>query len=244
LIEIQTSVQMKNAIQLSFLIIFFSLTGHFKTFAQERVNQHLSGFTSIQVSSGVDIYLTQGNSESVEIEAKEEVFRHLVAEVDKDKTLIIKLDPTMKRKGLQTKPVKAYVSFRDLNAIQLSGGSDLYGKGKMEFNHLNLSASGGSDARMSLQANELKARCSGGADLYLDGYVAYFEGRASGGADIKAKDLESDIAEISVSGGSDAQVKVKRELTASASGGSDITYYGHPEKVNSSKSGGSDIRGR
>lgn len=235
---------MKNAIQLSLLIIFFSLTGHFKTFAQERVNQQLSGFTSIQVSSGVDIYLTQGNTESVEIEAKEEVFRHLITEVDKDNTLIIKLDNNMKRKLLKTGPVKAYVSFRDLNAIQLSGGSDLYGEGKMEFNNLNLSASGGSDARIILQANELTARCSGGSDLYLEGSVAYFEGRASGGADIKAKDLVSEIADIFVSGGSDAQVNVKRELTASASGGSDITYYGNPEKVNSSKSGGSDIRGR
>lgn len=235
---------MKNALQLSLIIILALLLGQHESFAQQQVDQQLSGFTSLAAGSGVNVYLSQGNSESVKIEASEEAFQYLITEVDRNKRLTIRLENSMKQWFTRTGPINVYISFKELQDIEVSGGADLFGEEELSFHNLRMGASGGSDIKISLQANELELRCSGGSDAVVDGYTAYFKGSASGGSDIKAKDLVTEVADISVSGGSDAFITVKRELTASASGGSDINYYGSPAKLNSNKSGGSDITKR
>jgi hypothetical protein len=234
---------MKNFSKFIFAITILCLTGATQVFAQQRVNQNLSGFTSVKASSGVNVYLSQGSTESVEIGAEEEVFQYVIAEIDNN-TLVIRIDNSSKRWFKKTGEVNVYVSFTELENIQLSGGTDVMGEGMLEFDNLRVSASGGSDLRLNLQVNELEVKCSGGADVVLAGAAAYFKGNASGGSDIKAKDLEAEVAEVSASGAADIHIRASRALTASASGASDIVYYGNPEKVNVQSSGASDITRR
>lgn len=215
-----------------------------QAYSQQRVNQSLQGFTALKAASGVDVYLKQGDAESVEIEANEEAFKYIVAEVDSDQILVIKMDNTPKRWFSKMGPVKVYVSFTHLNQIQLSGGSDLLGQGMFIFEKLRLGSSGGSDLKMNLRADELEVNSSGGADVELAGSATYFKGVSSGGSDIKTQELETEVAEISSSGASDIRIKVIRALKATASGASDIIYYGNPEKVEVSTSGASDISKR
>jgi hypothetical protein len=54
----------------------------------------------------------------------------------------------------------------------------------------------------------------------------------------------ADYVVIHVSGGSDAQLMVNKELYAEASGGSDIDYRGNPEIRHKSSSGGSSVTKR
>lgn len=221
------------------LCLLASIQGH----AQQRVNQNLTGFTSIKASLGVDVYLSQGSIESVEVEAEEESFKYIVTEVNNN-TLVIKMDDSWKNLFRKMGPVKVYVSFIELEAISASGGSDIYGQGELTFDDLRIASSGGADVRLNLQADELEVHCSGGADVILSGAAGFMKGVSSGGSDIKAKELEVETAEISSSGASDIQVKVVRSLKASASGASDIVYYGNPRNVEISTSGASDITKR
>lgn len=215
----------------------------FQTEAQKGVNQNITGFTALHVSSGIDVYLSQGTNESVEIDADEDIIDEVIIE-KKNNTLIIKVDRSFMSWFTSSGSIKAYVKFKDLEEIQISGGSDLRGEGALKFDKIRMNASGGSDIKISLKANELNVQSSGGSDIELIGYSAYFEGSASGGSDIKGKDLETEVANISSSGGSDAHISVSRKLVASASGGSDIYYYGNPEEVDENESGGSDITKR
>lgn len=229
---------------MSFVLAAFCLLINFQAFAQERINQNLSGFTALKVSSGVNVYLSQGSTESVEIEAEEEAFPYIIAEVDKDHVLVLRMKNTSKRWFKNMEPVNIYVSFIGLDNIQLSGGSDVYGQGELTFDKLRISSSGGADLRMQLEADELEVSSSGGSDVVLSGVAAYFKGTASGGSDIKARELEAEVAEVSASGAADVHVRATRELKASASGASDIVYYGNPEKVEVRESGASDITRR
>lgn len=235
---------MKSLSQFSFLLATFCLLLNFQALAQERRNQNLMGFTALKASSGVNVYLSQGSSESVEIEADEEAFRYIVAEIEDGNVLVLRMENTSKRWFKNIGPVNVYVSFTELDNIQLSGGSDVFGQGKLEFAKLRISSSGGADLRMQLQADELEVSSSGGSDVELSGTVAYFNGTASGGSDIKARELEAVVAEVSASGAADVHVRATRELKATASGASDIVYYGNPEKVELKESGASDITRR
>jgi hypothetical protein len=89
--------------------------------------------------------------------------------------------------------------------VEISGGSDF--DGKVETDDLDIQASGGSDVDISGKAEKLT----------ID---------ASGGSDFKGYELASDICNVEASGGSDVHVTVNKELSASASGGSDVYYKG------------------
>jgi hypothetical protein len=231
---------MKNLVIVLLLVIIC-----LPAIAQKRINKEFSDFTSIKVGGGVDLYLTQGNVESIEIEVqKESTLENLVVEKE-GKTLVIRLENSKKGswfKSGNTAKVKAFVAFKELEQIKAGGGSDVFNTGILEFKNLHLSASGGSDVKLSLKANELTVKASGGSDVILEGYAAYFNGEASGGSDIKGAGFETEVSDVKCSGGSDIHIKVNRELNATASGGSDVMYYGTPEKLSTRTSGGSDIK--
>ena len=104
--------------------------------------------------------------------------------------------------------------------MEVSGGSDF--DGKVETGELNIQASGGSDVRISGKTDR----------LIID---------ASGGSDFKGYDLASDICNVEASGGSDIQVTVNKELSANASGGSDV-YYKGTGLIRDLKTSGSSIK--
>lgn len=231
---------MQNFIPKAIFSFFILLIITLPSEAQTRVNKNISGFEGIHVSSGIDLYLSQTGKESVEIEADEDILDEVIVEMEND-ILIIKIERDFLDWFTNSGPIKAFVSFKELQEIHISGGSDLEGQGALKFDKLEMSSSGGSDIKISLTASELHISSSGGSDAVLAGYAAYFEGSASGGSDIKAKELDTDVANVSSSGGSDVLISVNRKLVANASGGSDIYYYGNPEEVEKNESGGSDI---
>lgn len=205
----------------------------------------VSGFTGLSVSSGIDVYLTQGNSEKLTLEAKG---------VDEDRVMSEVRNGTLKlyieRKGFsgwnfgRNTSVKAYVTFRQLTNLQASGGADVFGQGTLSFNDLNVEASGGSDVKLNLKAAKLNVEASGGADAILQGSARTLNANGSGGSDLDARKLTAEVCRANSSGGSDVYVNATQELSMQASGGSDIYYSGSAKVLSKSKSGGSDISRR
>ena len=138
------------------------------------------------------MYLTQGNSEKLTLEAKGVDEDRVISEV-KNGTLKLYIE----RKGFtgwnfgRSSYVKAYLTFRQLNSLQASGGADVFGQGRLSFNELNLEASGGSNVKVDLKANKVNAEASGGADALLQGSARTLNASASGGADLDARKLRS-----------------------------------------------------
>ena len=201
----------------------------------------VSGFQGLSVSSGIDVYLTQGSSEKLAFDVKGVDEEDVRSEV-RNGVLKLYID----RKGMnwnwgRNTYVKAYLTFRQLRTIQAGGGSDVVGQGRLSFNDLNVEAGGGSDITLTLKANELNASALGGADMKLDGSARILNAESSGGSDLDARKLTVDVCNASSSGGSDVYVNATRELSMKASGGSDIYYYGPAKVLAKSESGGSDI---
>jgi hypothetical protein len=207
----------------------------------DKKDRPISSFQALSVSSGIEVYLTQGSAEKLTIETKGIDEEDVKSEV-KNGVLKLYIDRKGMNWGLgRNTYVKAYLTFRQLNNLQASGGSDVFGKGSFSFNDLNVEASGGSNVTLALKANKLNASASGGADLKLEGSARTLNAEGSGGADLDARQLTVDVCNANSSGGSDVYVNATRELSMKASGGSDIYYYGSANVVAKSESGGSDI---
>jgi len=232
---------MKNvSLLLSALLICFFYT---ETAAQKYVTttRQTTGFNGVNISGGIDLYITQGTSASVKIEAREDIQSDIMTEVKNGKLEIYFKTRGLFNLTLRSNSMKAYVTLPVLTNINASGGSDVYSQSVFKINELMLTSSGGSDVKFEATGGKIDSKATGGSDMTLRGKVASFSVSASGGSDINAKDLEAVKVTASASGGSDVHIYVTTELKANANGGSDIYYKGNPAKISRDSSGGSDI---
>ena len=203
----------------------------------------IKGFHAIQVSGGIDLFLSNGE-EAVAVSAKESADRDRIKTEVENGVLKIYYDW---KDGLNflkgmNRQLKAYVSFKTLEKLSASGGSDVVVDGAINAGKFSLSISGGSDFKGKIEAQELTVDQSGGADISISGKSGSASINASGGSDFNGYGLEVGTATVGASGGSDVEITVSKQLTANASGGSDVSYKGSATSVTSSKSGGSSVK--
>jgi len=198
-------------------------------------SRNVANFSAVSVSSGIDLYLTQGNTISLEVETDQNIHEYIITEV-KDGVLKIYVDGSIR----SVKEMNVYLTFREIDALTASGGSDVEASGTISQDRLTIECSGGSDLKMDLVVDELKLSTSGGSDADITGEARVFHATSSGGSDLDAMELKTAECTLESSGGSDAHVYVTDKLKVQASGGSDV-YYKGDAVVDASVSGSSDL---
>ncbi|MFC3560659.1 head GIN domain-containing protein [Pedobacter jamesrossensis] len=229
---------MKNLLKASATLLFMVVSSYM-TRAQETKNVAVKNISSITVSSGIDLYLTQSGSESLNIKASSDLLKNVVVEQNGG-NLVIKMKEGISWGSMfKNQTIKAYVNFKTLSALTASGGSDVYSQNQIKADKFALRSSGGSDVKLTLVCEDLQLQSSGGSDVKLNGKAENMVLQTSGGSDVDAYDFIVDYAKVSASGGSDANINVTKGLEAGASGGSDVHYKGNAslKKTSSSKSG-------
>jgi Putative auto-transporter adhesin, head GIN domain len=212
---------------------------------QNAQTRGVKGFHSIRVSSGIDLYLSQGHEEAVAVSASDSKYRDRIITEVEDGVLKIYMENHGVHWNWGNLKLKAYVSFTSLDRLGASGGSDVFIENTVKVEKLDIVLSGGSDLKGKVDIRDLSFNLSGGSDVEISGKTATLHVEASGGSDFHGYELMADVCNIRASGGSDANITVNKELNADASGGSDIYYKGSGvvKEVRSSGSGSVSKKG-
>jgi hypothetical protein len=184
-----------------------------------------SAFKDIGTSGEFKVYIQQGNTHSIEIEAESNLLPYIVTEID-GKELEIKV-----KKGYSikpTKPVNVYVTMEQINELAASGSGGFYSKGKLKADELEISVSGAADTDLDLDAKNVKVAVSGAGNVKLKGSSTAAHYSISGKADIAAFDLQSDDVHIGISGSANASVNAAKKLEVGVSGMGNVKYKGNP----------------
>lgn len=212
-----------------FALVAFAIT----SIAQKTINdpnaekRNASGFHAIEVSGGIDLYLSQGN-EAVAVSASKTEYREKI--MTKVENGVLKIWFEWKngpKVDWGSRKLKAYVSFKNLDRLEASGGSDVDVDGSINVSKLDMEISGGSDFSGKVDISEMKVGASGGSDVSISGKTTRLRIDASGGSDFSGYELSADVCDVEASGGSDVHITVNKELSANASGGSDVFYKGN-----------------
>lgn len=232
------ATNLKTSFILCAAIMLFSVTA----FAQASKNVSVKSFNNITISSGMDLYLTQGNAENVVVKGSSDAIKDVIVEQSGTGIRIKYKEGVNWGRIFKGQSIKVYVTYKSLKSISATGGSDVYTENILKGDVLNLTASGGSDLKLSLAVKDLSLTVSGGSDAALKGSAENMQASASGGSDIDAFEFAVNNAKVHVTGGSDANINVNKALEASATGGSDVSYKGNAvlKLTSSSKSG--DVR--
>lgn len=209
-----------------------------------RQTRQISGFHGVSVSSGIDLFLSQKNTEEVVVEAESDDLNKIITEVEGGILKIYIREKSWFNMNWSKSNRKVYVSFKLLDKLDASAGSDVVSQGFFKLDNLDLDVSSGSNVKIELEANKISAESSSGSDLNIAGKVTYLQVNASSGSDINAADLQARKCIASVSSGSDIRINVTDELDASASSGGDISYSGNPKSKEINESSGGDVHSR
>ena len=240
----KTKIIAMKKIILSTIIICTS----FFTYAQKAIvndanaeQRSISGsFNSIRISGGIDLYLSQYETESIAVSASEEKYKDGIKTIVENQTLKIFYEGDRSWGG-SNKKMKVYVSFKSLEKLQASGACDVQVAGIINVPSLHLQMSGASDFKGSVKSDNLTVELSGSSDATISGVANSIIIQSTGASDFKGFDLVSNVCTAKASGASDINITVNKEMSAQASGASDISYKGNAIIKEQHASGASSI---
>lgn len=184
-------------------------------------------FTGINVTDGVDLYLTQGNEESVAVSAAEDKYMERFKTVVENGVLRIYFDNNGIKWALNEKrKLKAYVSFKALDKLHASGGASVQLQGGINVPALDLKFTSGAAFYGSVKAGELSVEQNSGSSIDISGSAAKISINVSSGAIFKSFDFAVDYCDAKASSGGGIRITINKELSAKANSGGGVKYKG------------------
>jgi hypothetical protein len=201
-------------------------------------DRSVSDFNKLKVSSGIDVIIKYGDSESLEIKADDNLIEHIKTEVE-DGTLKIYTNKNLRKARSMT----VYLEYKKLNSIRISSAGDVSGQNKMVTDKLKIDISSAGDLDLEVEAEEIICDISSSGDARLHGTAEYLEADLSSAGDLHAYELIVENCDVSCSSAGDARVYATEELDLRCSSAGNIYYKGEAELVSShSSSAGSIVR--
>jgi hypothetical protein len=210
--------------------------GNNKVVTEERNAGH---FTGIRVSSGIDVYLKQGDNEAISVEADENLHEYILTEV-RDGVLNVYTEANICDVGRK----RVYVTIKDINSVSTTSAGDVIGETPVKSDRLELSASSAGDIKLEVYSKEIKVDISSSGDMTLTGEADMLEADLSSAGDLNAYDLKVREADISASSAGDADINVLEKLTARAKSAGDINYMGNPKYIDAHSSSAGEVHKR
>ena len=187
----------------------------------------VSAFDEVELAGIGALTITQGQRESLTVEAEDNLLPTIRSEV-RGRRLVIELDGGRTVHLRPTKPIKYTVTVRDLTAVKLSGAGTVTIP-SLTTATLDLRMSGAGDVALDgLTAGELTLSLSGLGDATVSGTVTRQEVTMSGAGSYRADRLTSREARVTAGGAGDATVRVSDALRVKVSGPSTVEYIGDP----------------
>lgn len=212
------------------------ISGNGQTVSRER---QVGSFDEIQSSGSFDIVVTDGSNHQVRVEAEENLQEYIIVETSGDKLNV------RHKKGVNfraTKPVIIHITAPALEAIRLSGSGNVKSTNTLNGSEsFELRSSGSGNMTVNVETSDMKAAISGSGNITLKGKTRELAGSIAGSGNIRARDLQSEVTSVKISGSGSAEVVATQKLDSKIAGSGDVKYWGNAS-VNTSIAGSGSVR--
>ncbi|MCE1253282.1 MAG: DUF2807 domain-containing protein [Anaerolineae bacterium] len=200
-------------------------------------------FDAVDMAEAAQVIITQGEPQSVRVEADDNLIQYIRTEV-RGHTLHIYKDPMDVLSINTRRSPRIYITVKNVSALKLSGSGSISSE-KIQSDDLNLDLSGSGDINLNgLNAASLDVDISGSGSCELEGKVNHQSIHLSGSGRYLASQLDSRNTQIDISGSGKADVLTKETLDMHVSGSGDILYSGNPDKVTQDITGSGKVRSK
>lgn len=187
----------------------------------------ISGFREVKSDFVGEVYITQGNSYNVRLEAQQNIIDVIETVLNDGILTIREKSHTIVRPDYR---IKVYITMPAITGLRVSGSGDMTLVEPVSVSDLYLKVSGsGSISISKLNAHSVDANISGSGEVNIwEGVVGseFIDISGSGSADFSG--LRAETGDIEISGSGSARVYVTDRLKVRISGSGSVYYRGTP----------------
>jgi len=208
--------------------------------AQEmsRKTRSTKDFEHLSVCGGFKVFLREGSSPEVVVLGSEHEQEGVTVEVVSGRLRICSPNP-----GWSSAQTEVYVtSTSGLKSIEIEGAVELRTSNTLSAPDFRIGCSGASRLVLLASMENLELDCSGSASVVLKGRNKSLVGEMSGASQLDAANLQSLRATMTLSGASNAKMRVTQKIDARLSGASLLELIGQPEETVKETSGAAELR--
>jgi hypothetical protein len=198
----------------------------------------VTGFHAIGLGSGARVEVKQGETESVTVEADENLLPLIETKVDGGE---LEIKPVRRNLSLESKSIRIVVQAKQVDALAVGGSgtiaSDAIKSAKLQ---LEVGGSGTIDLKRA-DAERVSIQVGGSGDVNIGGAAKRVAIEIGGSGNVDGAKLVSDEAQVTIAGSGDTSVGVRNELQVTIAGSGGVNYTGDP-KVRSTVVGSGRIK--
>ncbi len=210
--------------------------------SQEKQTRNLSNFDAISVTSSGNVYVKQGSTFQVVVEAKSKDLEKIETEVRKGRLVISTQSSRWFSWGSTVNDFNVYVTLPELNGVTVSGSGSINGQSVFESDGFTGSVSGSGRINLELIAENISSSISGSGRINLFGQAQDVKLSISGSGRFNAEDMKAQNYNISISGSGNSTISVEKQLDVRIAGSGNVRYYGDQVSVQSSIAGSGNVR--
>ena len=185
----------------------------------------VNDFRSVKVDYPAQVFISQGNTESVKVEAEDNVLTNIKTEVQNGQLQIYYKADDGKPVN-PTKLVKITIVVKDLKDVEFNSAGELNITG-LKTDSLDVSLNGAGNLKLNnIAITKLSVNLSGADSMTASGKADDLQLNISGFGSFNGKELHGKTANVNLSGAGSATVWTDSDLTAEISGAGSVNYYG------------------
>lgn len=203
----------------------------------------VSDFNNIELNGAGKLIITQSSTESLEIEAEENIIDELMSDVQGDTLSLGYTSRFWRRSIIPNRTIIYYLNVIDLDEITLNGANELE-IDTLDTTSLEITLNGAGRVDIDeLLAQNLTVNVAGTGTATIAGQVESQEINIDGAGNYQAGDLQTQNTVIQIDGLGNSTVWALDTLDITINGGGSLNYYGTPN-VTQDINGLGDINNR
>jgi hypothetical protein len=241
----------KNIIMKNLIFAFFTFVS-LHSFAQpwktvkgdgnlKKEIRTVSNFTSLASNGAIDVQIAYGNSNSISIEADENLLPYIETTVKDGKLAILpKKNVNLKSRSRMV----VYVSMTTINSLQQSGSGNIRGEGEFSSDSkMDIKVSGSGNIKLDFGSfKDIDLFVSGSGNIDLKGNPTNdISAKISGSGNIDCSKVSCDNVVVTISGSGNVRVNAEKNITAEISGSGNVFYKGAATNISSKIAGSGKV---
>lgn len=241
--QLQTLSPMKSNLKNStFLVALIIMVGGC-TFSTSNSNnsgdlvtdeRSISEFSKLSIHGVFNLYLSQGNKESLRIEANEQTMDEITIR-NVGEQLIIELEEDIE--FFDRDEINIYLTITDIDSFEFEGVGNIKTEEVLRLTDLKLRGDGVGNTKLEIEADRINAEFNIVGNVSLSGKVENIDLENNGLGNVDASDLKAQYMTLESNGIGNVEVHCEKEISITANGIGKVTYSGDPEVKNLDRNG-------
>jgi hypothetical protein len=198
--------------------------------------RQIENFENLEVSTGLNIYITFGLEASLKVEADQNLHEVIKTECENGRLKVFS-DANIRK----AKAKNVIITIPSLSSIEVSSAGSVIAKNLLKTDEIEIEVSSAAELELQVEAKSLTIEVSSAGKAILNGIAEDVHAEVSSAGEIKAFELISQSCSVNASSAGHASFTAEQKLNAEASSAGSISYKGDPKDTNIEKSSGGSV---